>query len=165
MSCFVWVFLYLEKVKKKSVESFCNLYLYKSILINHTSFIEIRRKLMKEMHFMKRHSKGPVGAKKWKKLNNLMALIWRSKSRWTILLYYCKKSQYFSYHTIKWLNSARYFFAQKLSKKILWMVLAFYFVMVWKELTWLQTYIIFYSKHKKPSEIKEFIQNFCRIRL
>lgn len=36
---------------------------------------KIRRKLMKEMHFMKRHSKGPVGAKKWKKLNNLMALI------------------------------------------------------------------------------------------
>ena len=33
----------------------------------------VRRKVMKELHFMKRHSKALVGAKKRKKLNNLLS--------------------------------------------------------------------------------------------
>ena len=33
----------------------------------------VRRKVMKELHFMKRHSKAIVGAKKRKKLNNLLS--------------------------------------------------------------------------------------------
>lgn len=36
---------------------------------------KIRRKVMKEIHYIKRHSKGEMGAKKLKKINNLLGLL------------------------------------------------------------------------------------------
>jgi len=42
---------------------------------SHPEVIRVRRKVMKELHFMKRLGKATVGTKKRKKINNLLAIL------------------------------------------------------------------------------------------